>query len=139
MQNPPPPSPHGPTSGPPATTSAGMDKKTAATLSYLAGWVTGLIFLFLAKQNDPDVRYHAAQSTVFFGGLTVLRIVFGIFTMVSGIGFVFSILNFLVTLLIIAGWIFSLYKAWTGNGARFTYPVIGQFITPYAEQLAARV
>ena len=142
MQQPPPqmgpPPPGGPQySGPPSAVS-GMDKKTAGLLCYLAGWVTGIIFLFVGK-NDPDIKFHAAQAIVFFGGFTILRFVLGLFTGISGIGGVFGILNLLVSLIIVAGWIYSLYTVYTNNGARFSYPFIGQFITPYAEQLAARV
>ncbi|MGK8524970.1 DUF4870 domain-containing protein [Nocardia asteroides] len=49
-------------SRPPANHSqpAGLDKKTSAILSYALGWLTGIIFLFVGK-NDPDVRFHASQ------------------------------------------------------------------------------
>ena len=138
MQQPPPQMGPPPQGGQTSTTVSGMDKKTAAVLCYLAGWVTGIIFLFVGK-NDPDVKFHAAQSIVFFGGFTILRFVLGLFTGISGIGGVFGILNLIVSLILFAGWAYSLYSAWTNNGARFSYPFIGQFITPYAEQLAARV
>jgi uncharacterized membrane protein len=133
MQNP--PGPPGPP--PPAAASAGMDKRTAALLSYLVTWITGIIFLFVGK-NDPDVKYHAAQSIVFFGGLTVLNIILSIVSNINGlsvIGFVGS----LISLIQFIGWIYCLYKAWTGNGARFEIPLLGGVVTPWAEQLAARV
>ena len=38
-----------------------------------------------------------------------------------------------------SGWVYCLYKAWTGNGARFEIPVIGSIVTPNAEMLASRV
>jgi uncharacterized membrane protein len=34
------------------------------------GWVTGIIFLIIDKR--PTVRFHAAQSIVVFGGISVL-------------------------------------------------------------------
>jgi uncharacterized membrane protein len=141
MQNPPgppgppPPGPQGP---PPAMAGTGMDKKTAALLSYLVTWITGIIFLFVGK-NDPDVKYHAAQSIVFFGGISIIEILVNIVTSISSaLGFL-SWLNFLLNIVILVGWIYCLYKAWTGNGARFEIPVIGSIITPNAEMLAARV
>ena len=41
----------------------------------MLGWVTGLIFYFIDKR--PFVRFHAAQSIVVFGGLTLIRMVSG--------------------------------------------------------------
>jgi uncharacterized membrane protein len=114
-----------------------MDKKTAALLSYLLTWVTGIIFLFVGK-NDPDVKYHAAQSIVFFGSLAVLNLIIGIVANINGLG-VIGFVGSLIWLVEIVGWIYCLYKAWTGNGARFEIPIVGGVITTYAEQLASKV
>jgi uncharacterized membrane protein len=118
--------------------SSGMDKKTAALLSYLVGWITGIIFLFVGK-DDPDVKYHAAQSIVFFGGITIIEILVGIVTSISSSLSFLGWLSFLLNIVTFVGWLYCLYKAWTGNGARFEIPVIGSIITPNAEMLAARV
>lgn len=48
----------------------GLDSNVAAALSYLLGWVTGLVF-FVIEKEDEFVRFHAAQSIVVFGALTV--------------------------------------------------------------------
>src|SRR2546421_4685524 len=128
MQNPPPGPPSGgqppsyqPPGGPPPgypPATAGIDKRTGAFLSYLLGWITGIIFLFVGK-NDPDVKYHAAQSLVFFGGLQVLSIIVSIFgSIVHLFGFI-SLLGWLIGLFAFIMWIVCLYKAWSGNGARF--------------------
>jgi uncharacterized membrane protein len=131
MQNPP-----GPPAQPPAA-GTGMDKKTAALLCYLIVWVTGIVFLFVGK-NDPDVKHHAAQSVVFFGGLTILQILLNIAAGITDLGAI-GLLGSLLGLIQFIGWIYCLYKAWTGNGARFDIPVLGGVITPWADQLAARV
>jgi uncharacterized membrane protein len=55
----------------------GMAENVAAVLSYLVGWVTGIIFFLIDKR--PFVRFHAAQSIVVFGGLHVINLVIGIF------------------------------------------------------------
>ena len=52
----------------------GMDPKIAGLLTYLLGWVTGLIFLLIEK-DDSFVKFHAWQSVLVFGGLTVISIV----------------------------------------------------------------
>jgi uncharacterized membrane protein len=140
MQNPPGPPPSNPPPSNMATTSSGVDKKTGATLSYLFWWITGLIFLFVGK-NDPDIKFHAAQSIVFFGAITVVRIVLALIGafLPAGVGFVLGLISLLILLFALVVWVMALYKAWTSEGARFNLPLVGGFVAPYAEQLAAAV
>ena len=56
MQNPPP--------GQVAKSSTGLDENIAALLSYILGWVSGLIF-FLIEKDSKFVRFHAMQSILF--------------------------------------------------------------------------
>ena len=46
----------------------------AAPLSYLFGWVSGIVVYFMDKR--PAVRFHAVQSIIVFGVLTDWRIYF---------------------------------------------------------------
>jgi uncharacterized membrane protein len=55
-----------------ASPTEGLQENVAGLLCYVLGWVTGLIFLLIDKR--PWVKFHAAQSIVVFGGLTILRI-----------------------------------------------------------------
>ena len=130
MQNPPGPPPQsGP---PPAMASSGMDKKTAATLAYLLTWVTGIIFLFVGK-DDPDVKFHAARAIVTFLPLQILISLAGLLpSPVSYIGFVLWI-GYIVA------WIYSLYKSWTLGGVRFEIPFLSGVVDTFAEQLAAKI
>ena len=59
-----------------AKTSTGMNQNVAGLLCYLAGWITGLIFFLIEKENR-FVRFHAMQSIITFGSLTVLFMVLG--------------------------------------------------------------
>src|SRR5215831_17637268 len=60
----------------PAT--SGLSENAAATLSYVLGWLTGIIFYLIDRR--PYVRFHAAQSIVTFGGLHIIRaIIAGVF------------------------------------------------------------
>src|SRR5919108_2772137 len=55
------------TSQPPVQTtksSTGLDDNIAALLSYIFGWVSGLIF-FLIEKDSRLVRFHAMQSLLF--------------------------------------------------------------------------
>ena len=54
--------------------SMNMSPTTAAALSYVLGWITGLIF-FLSEKQNKFVRFHAMQSIITFGSLTVLFMV----------------------------------------------------------------
>lgn len=147
MQNPPPGPPPGgqPPYPPPGgqqpgypppgyQSTGGVDKKTGAILSYLLGWITGLIFLFIGK--DPDVKFHAAQSTIFFGGVTVIIVVLEILSAFVGI---LGLLTFLLSVFTFVMWIMALIRANNTGGARFPLPLIGSFIAPYVEQLANAV
>jgi len=135
MQNPPPgPPPGNPPGNYPPAASSGINTRTGALLSYLLEWVTGIIFLFVGKDN-PDVKFHAAQSLVWFGSLQVLGIIISIISNFNGLRFL-SFIGVLIGLVSFISWLYCLYKAWTGNGARFELPLVGGVVTPYAEQLA---
>lgn len=79
-----------------APTTEGLQENIAGLLCYVLGWVTGIIFLLIDKR--PWVKFHAAQSIVVFGGLTVLRFVlafmhggffgWGLVALISLVGFV---------------------------------------------------
>lgn len=124
---------------------SGMSENTAACLSYVLGWLTGIIFFAIDKR--PYVRFHAAQSMVTFGALTVIRIVV---SMVFGMGFFFGgyhpyghygyagwgSLGLGIAIIALFGlltfilWIVCMIKA--GTGQRFVLPITG----PIAQNLA---
>ena len=68
-----------------ANTKSGLPENVAALLSYVLGWVTGLVFLLIDKR--PYVRFHAAQSVVVFLGLHLLR---GVLGLIFGVGWWFG-------------------------------------------------
>lgn len=102
-------------------TSSGLPENTAGMLCYLLGWITGILFLLIEPDNR-FVRFHAWQSLITFGGLTLVSTIAPV---VPGLG------PLLVSLLSVAGialWIVLLVKAFQGE--RFKLPVVGD----YAEQ-----
>lgn len=108
-----------------AGTQSQMAENVAGLLCYALGWITGLIFYFIDKR--PYVRFHAEQSIVVFGGLTILRIVLGMFLGMSflagGWGF-FSFAGAILSLLFLLGfvlWIVLMIKAYQGE--RFRVPL----------------
>ena len=69
-----PPAQHSnPGSGAPAT--AGLADNVAGALCYSLWWLTGIIFLVIDKRHS--VRFHAAQSIVVFGMITILYWIVG--------------------------------------------------------------
>jgi uncharacterized membrane protein len=114
-------------------TSMGMTQNTAAGLSYILGWVTGLIFFLMEKQNR-FVRFHAMQSIIFFGVLTALWIVIGIISRVLPLGLSAAVgcLWLVVLLAAFVVWILLLVNAFQGK--YFKLPVIGDYAERYANQ-----
>ena len=96
-------------------TSTGMQPNVAALLSYLLGWISGLIFFLIEKENK-FVRFHAMQSIVVSGAITVLQIVLTV-TMV-GIALL-PIIGILGLVL----WIVCMIKAY--QGVLFKLPIAG--------------
>ncbi|MFC9898036.1 DUF4870 domain-containing protein [Nocardia sp. NPDC127579] len=116
--------------------STGLDKKTSAILAYALGWLSGIVFLFVGK-NDPDVRFHAAQSIVFFGAVSVVNIVSSVLGSLLGVvGIVFSLLGLAVALLAFVVWIMAMVQANKTGGVRADLPLVGKLIAPYADRLA---
>ena len=101
----------------------GLPRNTAAALTYLFGWITGLIFLVIEKE-DEFVRFHAMQSVVVFGALTILSIV-------PVIGWM------LIPIILLAGlalWLILIVKAYQGE--KFKLPLVGEFAEKQLERLS---
>lgn len=136
MQNPPPVQT--------TKSSTGLDENIAALLSYIFGWVSGLIF-FLLEKDSRLVRFHAMQSILLNVLAIVLVFVVWIATVVMVIvgAAVGDILGTLFTLLATLIWvvfgigmliavILCLVKAFQGQ--YFKLPIIGNF----AEKFSAK-
>ncbi|MCK5212395.1 MAG: DUF4870 domain-containing protein [Dehalococcoidia bacterium] len=55
-------------------TSMGMEQNVAGLLCYLVGWISGLVF-FLMEKDNKFVRFHAMQSIVVSGALMILGLI----------------------------------------------------------------
>jgi uncharacterized membrane protein len=139
-----PPSPAPPPAGASAagweTSSLGMGAAHAAALSYSVWWLSGLLVYFSERQSR-FVRFHAFQSIVYTGVLTIA-----------------SVLGYVVSSLLMDGYLvtrhpvyqtlargmalltfFTVLSAWAVPmlGAMFGWLVRIPFIAPYAERYAA--
>lgn len=118
---------------------SGLDKKTSAILSYALGWLTGIIFLFVGK-NDPDVKFHASQSIVFFGAVSVANVVLSIVGSLLGVvGIVFSLAGLALGVFALVVWVMAMVQANNTGGVRAELPLVGKFVASYADRLARSV
>jgi uncharacterized membrane protein len=125
-----------------AMRAQGMDKRIAAIVIYLLGWIGGLLGLYIWGKKDPDLRYHGAQSLLVHGLLTVLYIVIvivgGIVSqgplVLSGIWVIVELLFAIAWLIVYLGCLFLAYRS---GGSRFEVPVIGRVLAPYVETVSA--
>src|SRR3989339_1078425 len=97
-------------------TGMGLEQNVAGLLCYVVGWVTGIIFLILEKDNR-FVRFHAFQSIIVFGAITVVQIV------LSFIPFIGWVLNALIGLATFILWIILMVKAYQGQ--TYKLPIAG--------------
>lgn len=111
-------------------TSMGMQANVAAGLSYILGWITGLIFFFTEKTNN-FVRFNAMQSILFFGGLSVLNIILRIASGFSPgfLGLIFGCAIGLISLVGFVGWIVLMINAFQGK--YFKLPIVGDYAERY--------
>jgi uncharacterized membrane protein len=98
-------------------TSTGLDANLAAALTYLVGFVSGIVFLVIEKENR-FVRFHALQSVLAFGAITLLWV---LLNAVPLLGFVLGVLVIIPGSAII--WLFLMFKAYQGE--EFKLPIVG--------------
>ena len=136
MQNPPPVQT--------AKSSTGLDENVAALLSYVATWVSGLVF-FLIEKESRFVRFHAMQaillgaSFLVIGGVLYFVWFFGwiIFASISEVlgwlvGLVLGLLLLVFWIGFLIAFVMCLIKAYQKQ--YFKLPVIGNF----AEKFSAK-
>jgi uncharacterized membrane protein len=114
----------------PPVANSGLQANTAGALAYLAGIITGIIFLVVDPyKGDRFVRFHAFQS-IFFN---VAWIALWIAWMIAGLVLsaitkgLFFFLQLPIDLLLMAGgfalWAFLMYSAYQGKTTKL--PVVG--------------
>jgi len=97
--------------------TTGIEEPLGGLLSYLFGWITGLIFFILEKKNKY-IRFHALQSLLFFGGLNVLAFI------LSFIPFLGFIINLFIIIIGFIFWVTGMIKAYNKNV--YLFPIVGE-------------
>ena len=89
-------------------TSTGLEANVAGLLCYVLGWISGLVFILIEKENK-FVRFHAMQSIIVFGVLSVASIVLGWIPVLN------LVIVPLISVLGLVLWIVLMVKAYQGD------------------------
>ena len=119
------------------TTGSGLSPNAASGLSYILGFITGIVFMVI-EPRDPRVRFHAMQSILLSAGYIVieivLSIVFAILDVIPGVRVIFLALGVIVFPLLGLAffiiWLVTMLKAFTGSDLRL--PVIAEYADKYS-------
>ena len=136
MQNPPPVQT--------AKSSTGLEENLAALLTYIFGWITGLIF-FLIEKDSRLVRFHAMQSILLSVAVCVLGFVIWFLSIISWLvlsqisGLLSTLVSLLVGLLafvLLIGFVIAailcLIKAYQGQ--YFKLPILGNYAEKFSQK-----
>jgi uncharacterized membrane protein len=99
-------------------TAGGLDENIAGALAYALGWITGAVFLLVEPRNK-FVRFHALQSVIVFGALSVAWFV----------AMAIPFLGWLIALVVIPWvsvvlWLLLMFRAYRGE--RFKLAFVGE-------------
>ena len=97
-----------------AESSTRMSPNVAGVLCYVLGWATGIVFVLWEKKSK-FVKFHAWQSIMTFGALTVASLI------MSPI----PILNYLIYCLSFVLWLILMIQA--GRGEMWKVPLVGDW------------
>ena len=114
----------------------GLDQNVASALCYVLGWLTGILFILVEKENKV-VRFHAMQSIIVFLSLGILGWIIGAMFMGSG-GYYYSsswgfwsMVTSLIFVIEIILWLVLIIKAYQGE--TFQVPIAGQIAAKQLE------
>ena len=91
-----------------AKTSTGLEENIAGLLCYVLGWISGLVFFLIEKENK-FVRFHALQSIIVFGALSLASFILGWIPIIGGF------IKWIILVLALILWIVLMVKAYKGE------------------------
>ncbi len=130
------------------TPAVSIGQRLAAAISYSFGWATGFVFFLFAEKRNRFVRFHALQSLLFFGSISIVGFAVGTFINFAtsfnndhSIGFIMFIplviawiVFTLLILMAIAGWFMGVINAIRGR--YYKMPFVGDFVERYMNKQA---
>jgi uncharacterized membrane protein len=105
--------------------STGLDPNLAGLLTYVLGFISGLVFLVVEKKS-AYVRFHAYQSTIAFLALSITSFILGFIPVIG------ALLGSALSLASLALWVVLMIKAFQGE--RFKLPILGDMAEERAGQ-----
>lgn len=111
------------------TTTTGLEPRTAAALSYLAGPFSGGLMLWVERDN-AYVRFHAWQSLIGLGGLALALLAsyafaaMAMFISASLVTLLFNVAAVIWIVLVITT-LLCAWKAWSGE--RWRLPLVADY------------
>ena len=96
----------------------GLDENLAAALAYALGWISGGALL-LMEPGNKFVRFHALQSVLVFGGLSLAWLVALSIPIVG-----WAVAFLVIPVLSVVIWPLLMFKAY--HGERFKLPLVGE-------------
>ena len=110
----------------------GLDENVASAACYVLGWLTGIIF-FLMEKDNKTVRFHAMQSILTFLPLMILVWIIGAIVSMMvlsagmygavGIWGIVSLIMTLIWIIMLLLWLFLMFQAYQGE--KFKVPIVG--------------
>ena len=104
-------------------TSTGLTENTAGLLCYVLGWVSGLVF-FLLEQENKFIKFHAIQSIIVFGALSLVN---GVLGWIPVLGLIIGIISGILAFVL---WILLMVKA--SQGERYKVKWAGDYAERWA-------
>ena len=100
-----------------ANTKTGLTENVAGLLCYVLGWISGIVFLIIEPENKL-VRFHAFQSIIVFGIISLIGIVFSPIPVLGAvITWIASVVGFIlwIVLMVMAAQGRKYKLPWAGN------------------------
>ncbi len=120
-------------------TSLGLNIRLERMLTYAFGWLSGIVLFFV--ERNRSVRWHAAQSMVTFGTLSIIMLVvsilkglLGYIPLLSvltnfGLGLLLSILWWAVVILWV--WLIAMAGLQSENGSDYRLPFVSNWVSRF--------
>jgi uncharacterized membrane protein len=115
-----------------------MSANIAGLLCYVAGWITGIVFVVLEKKST-FVKFHAWQSIMTFGVLNAAYLILavllgsiGAWTWSPGLVIFAGVIGWIIWILSLVLWILLMIQA--GTGKMWKLPWVGN----WAERRASK-
>jgi uncharacterized membrane protein len=123
-----------------ARTPIELEENIAGVLCYVLGWASGIYFIQKEKENK-FIRFHAMQSIVAWGGITIvfliMFIISRVFKFIPFLNIIFFILYWLLGLAAVILWMVLMAKAYQGE--RYKLPWAGNFAEKQLNRLNRKV